>query len=217
MMRPNLQVALDTVDLGTAVRVALQVADLADRIEIGTPLLRRHGVRAIQELRDRCKDAILVADFKTMDYGHLETRLAIDAGADGVIVQAAATRATIEAACSCALEGSAFVMVDGIGIASVSDLARRVNGLDVRNIIIHRAKDEQNYKGGLTELSDTDVIPALRLPPLALAGGITPRNLPALLSGTNIDTIIIGSAIVTNPCPRNVALTFRSLLNGWSL
>ena len=214
MIASRLQVALDTIDLPKAVRVATQVVDVVDRIEIGTPLLRRYGVRAIEEMRDHCRDSILIADFKTMDYGYLETKLAIDAGANGVIVQAAATRATLEAACSCAIERNAFVMVDGIGFTDIAELARKVTGLSVKNVIIHKSKDEQNRYGPLGGLLDADIIPGLPLPPLAIAGGITLHNVSDLLLGNNIDTIIVGSAIVTSSYPREVAKGFMSLLNG---
>jgi 3-hexulose-6-phosphate synthase / 6-phospho-3-hexuloisomerase len=213
MTASNLQVALDTIDLSMAVSVATQTVDLVDRIEIGTPLLRKHGVRAIEELRGHCKDAVLVADLKTMDYGHLETRLAIEAGANGVVVQAAASRPTLEAACSCAVERDAFVMVDGIGIPDIADLARRISGLEVRNVIIHKAKDEQNRDGPLAEFLDASLVPSADLPPLAIAGGITPRNVHALLSAVEIDTIIVGSAIMSSPSPRDVTMEFLSVLN----
>jgi 3-hexulose-6-phosphate synthase len=212
MIATSLQVALDTIDLLTAVRVATQVVDVVDRIEIGTPLLRRYGVRAIEVVRNHCKDAILVADFKTMDYGDLEARLAIDAGADGIIVQAAATRATLEAACNYATQNSAFVMVDGIGITDVADLERRVTGLDVKNVILHKAKDEQNRDGPLTDLLHINTNRAPKLPPLAVAGGITPQNVSDLLSGTDIDIIIVGSAIMTSLHPRVTAMMFMAAL-----
>ena len=65
----KLQIALDTIDLARALNVASQTVSIVDRIEVGTPLLRRHGMRAIESIRAKFQDAVVVADCKIMDYG----------------------------------------------------------------------------------------------------------------------------------------------------
>ena len=54
-----------------------------------------------------------------------------------------------------------------------------------------------------------DVTSDMSLPPLAVAGGITPANVSKLVTLANIDTIIVGKAIVASDAPGKVV---RSLL-----
>ena len=96
--RVQLQLALDIVDLNDAIRIVAESMPFIDVIEVGTPLLHRYGPKAISVLRREFADMPLIADCKVMDRGGEEVAWATDAGADGVVIQAVAPRATIEAA-----------------------------------------------------------------------------------------------------------------------
>src|ERR1022692_567801 len=213
MTNPRLQVALDVTDLDRALYVASQVIDIADRIEVGTPLLRKHGVFAIQAIRAKFHETILVADCKIMDFGESETKLAIDAGADGVIVQAVAPTETIEAVCRTAQRLGAFAMVDCIGITNMTSLARKLNGLPLSHLIIHKSKDEQTSMGPIRARETLDLAVGNYLAPLAIAGGITAANVSELVALPQIDTLIVGEAIVSSATPQDVA---RSLIGAWT-
>jgi len=200
----NLQIALDTMDLATALNVAAQTIDIVDRIEVGTPLLRKHGMHAIQAVRAKFEDAVLVADCKIMDYGELETREAIKAGANGVIVQAAAPAETIRAVCMTAHSLNAFTMVDCIGISDVRGLANQLRDLPFSHLIVHKSKDEQGAMGPIQAYEIFDVMADVSLPRLAIAGGIAPENVSKLVTLANLDTIIVGKAVVASDAPRDV-------------
>jgi 3-hexulose-6-phosphate synthase / 6-phospho-3-hexuloisomerase len=212
MKPPRLQVALDTTDLDRALFVAAETVGVADRIEVGTPLLRKYGVSAIEAVRAKFDDAVVVADFKIMDRGELEAGLAIDAGASGVIVQAAAAVETVEAVCRTAERYGAFTMVDCIGIADVSAVAKELHGLPLSHLIIHKSKDEQSSNGPIRASEVPYLTNEVPLPALALAGGITLANVPRLIGLADIDIIIVGQAIVSSATPADVA---RSLLAAW--
>ena len=212
MTTPSLQIALDTVDLERALSVAARTIQAADRVEVGTPLLRAHGMYAVTAVRKRFPDAVLVADGKIMDYGELETTLAIEAGADGVIVQAVAPLETVEAACLTAQRLNAFAMVDCIGVPDVRTFAKEVRGLPISHLIIHKNKDEQRSSGPIRGWADPGLTQDTSLPRLAIAGGITPGNAPELAGMTAIDTIIVGQAIVASATPESVA---HSILAAW--
>src|SRR5205085_7520309 len=67
---PRLQLALDFVDLHRAVKVAEEaVRGGVDWIEVGTPLLKAEGLRAVRTLRSRFPDVPIVCDAKPMDAG----------------------------------------------------------------------------------------------------------------------------------------------------
>lgn len=209
----KLQVALDTTDLDRALGVAAQIRGIADRIEVGTPLLRRHGIRAIEAVRKNFSEAVVVADCKIMDYGESETMQSVEAGANGVIVQGLAPAETIEAVCLTAERLGAFAMVDCIGVADIKELAVQLRDLPLSHLIVHRSRDEQQAMGSIQAPEVLSAVVGTDLPPLAVAGGIAPTNVAKLATLTNIDTIIVGQAIVGSEAPRDVA---HRLLAAWT-
>lgn len=211
MSRISIQAALDTSDLERAVTIASQIADAVDRIEIGTILLRQHGMEAIRVLRRALSGVTLIADCKIMDCGFAETMLAIDAGADGVIVEAAAPLETIRAVCDAAASRDAVVMADGLGISDVSSLSPRLKGLPIAHVIIHTGKDEQALHGPppLEQIHAAAV--NQDLPPLAVAGGLSPANVVQIIREPRIDLIIVGRAIVSSDTPKDVLSEMRQL------
>ena len=84
---PYLQIALDNPSLEGAKRVIRSLPE-SDRIilEVGTPLLKKHGVKVIRELREIAKDVFIIADLKTLDVGKVEVDLAFEETADSVVV-----------------------------------------------------------------------------------------------------------------------------------
>ena len=95
-MKPILQVALDLLNEDRAFLIAENsVKGGADWIEAGTPLIKSEGMDVIRKLKDRLPDKTLVADMKTMDTGAFETEMASKAGADIVVILAAADDSSI--------------------------------------------------------------------------------------------------------------------------
>src|SRR5258708_16931052 len=73
---PIVQISLDLTSLDEALETAAIAVDAGvDWLEAGTPLLLAEGLRAVEHLRKRFPDHPILADLKTMDGGHLETRL----------------------------------------------------------------------------------------------------------------------------------------------
>lgn len=200
---------MDTMDLARALSVVSQTVGIVDRIEVGTPLLRKHGMRAIEAVRAECGDAVVVADCKIMDYGELETTEAVRAGADGVIVQAAAPAETIKAVCLTAESLGVFTMVDCLGIADIRGVADDLRDLPLSHLIVHKSKDEQGTLGPIQAYEIFETITGTGFPPLAVAGGITPANVAKLAALANIDTVIVGRAVVASDVPAEVV---RNLL-----
>jgi 3-hexulose-6-phosphate synthase len=209
-MKPKLQVALDTPDLARALDVAAQTRGIADRIEVGTPLLRMHGLHVIETVKKHFSEGVVVADTKIMDYGEWETTESIEAGADGVIVQGVAPTETIEAVCLTAQRLGAFAMVDCINVVDVKGLAAQLRGLPISHLIVHRNRDEQQTMGSIQAPEILSTVVGSELPPLAIAGGIAPANVAKLVALTSIDTIIVGQAIVASEFPADIAHRLRA-------
>jgi len=82
---PYLLITFDIPDLERMKSVANQIPK-SDRIifAVGSPLIKKYGAKAINEIRSGVKDAFVVADFKTLDIGKVEVDLAFEETADGV-------------------------------------------------------------------------------------------------------------------------------------
>ena len=185
----KLQLALDgTLEAGLQVLRAAH--SQVDVIEVGTPLVLREGVGAIERLRALYPDKALLADFKIMDAGDEEARLAFAAGADQVTALGVAADATIAAALKAARDCGGELLVDLIAVPQPLRRARQLLALGCTRFCLHRAHD-----------ADGDPVAALRelrqaLPEvqLAVAGGITAATIDELLPWRP-DTVIVGGAI----------------------
>lgn len=209
--RLRVQLALDVTSIQTAVAIAAETLDYIDRIEVGTPLLRCEGARAITTLRVRFPSVPLIADCKIMDCGAQETSMSLDAGADGVVVQALAPLETIKAVCAVAAPRNAQVLVDGIGTHDAALLAARVAGLPVDYVIAHRGKDEQAVLGAPPGMTLRTAAAQPGMPPLAVAGGLSPSNIADSAREPNVAIVIIGEAIVKSGSPRHAAAAIRRI------
>jgi 3-hexulose-6-phosphate synthase len=207
----ELQVALDIVDLDRAVVLAGSLNGSVERIEVGTPLILRHGVSAIRAVKSAAPDCVIVADCKTMDCGRINVMLAIEHGADGVIIQGAAPIATLIAATTKAAEFDKFIMVDDLGVSDLCGLALDMSGLLVRNVIIHTGKDEQ-ARGATPAARLAEAAKTLGLPPLAVAGGIDASNFPEILGSHPVDVVIVGEAIYDGAEPLAEVERLRNLM-----
>ena len=193
LMKPILQVALDLLNTHRAIQIAKEsIKGGTDWIEAGTPLIKSEGMDIIRNLRDIFPDKKIVADMKTMDTGAFETEMAAKAGADIVVILAAADNSTIIEAIKSARKYGTKIMIDLIG---VKDKIRRIQDLEklgIDYICIHVGIDEQMIgKKPLEILKET--VKKTNIP-IAVAGGINSENAVDLVkAGASI--IIVGSAI----------------------
>jgi len=210
----GVQVALDVRSLDLAIEIAQEVLELVDRLEVGTPLLSAHGGVAVTEIRQAFPDAVIIVDCKLMDRGGEETAHLIDAGANGVIVQAAAPSATVGAACEAASSLEASVMLDGLGAQGEKQIAEMIHLPAISHYIVHKGKDEQAASEGNLLQAVRDAAALKDMPPLAAAGGLSPSTIPAIVGEPSLDLIIVGEAMVMSGDPRRTAMEIRALCQG---
>jgi len=139
----QLQIALDEIDLEHARRILHEVGNAIDIIEIGTPFILRDGIKPITAIAGEFPSYSLLADFKIMDGGTFESRLAFDAGADIVTVLAAADDMTIQAVVKQSRNFGKQVMADMIAVKNIEERALDLESLDVDFICVHTAVDVQ--------------------------------------------------------------------------
>ncbi len=209
----KLQVALDLLDIEKALEIALDVADYVDYVEAGTPLIKMHGMKAVEKLSDEV-DKPVIADLKTMDTGKLEAEMAFSHGAYGVTVLAAAYPKTIKDVIETASKYGGISLVDTIGLPHLEDVLSKIEaaGAAPTYLLIHSGIDMQEE--GITPDSilsrGGDIT---RYGKLAVAGGITVHNIDKLLHVKEIELFIVGGGITKAENPREAAMMLRERLN----
>jgi 3-hexulose-6-phosphate synthase / 6-phospho-3-hexuloisomerase len=194
MKNAILQVALDVLELKRALQIAHEaVLGGADWIEVGTPLIKSEGVRAIRSMREEFPDSTIVADMKVADTGSLEVEMAAKAGASIVCILADADDSVVEEAVRSARKYGIRLMADLINDPDPVARAVQLESMGIDIICAHAGIDQQ-MKGKdaleiLCRLSSQIHIP------LAIAGGIdADRAGDAVTNGADI--IIVGGWII---------------------
>ena len=194
----KLQVAMDVLTTADALALAGKVAAHVDIIELGTPLIKAEGLRAITAIKEAHPDKIVFADLKTMDAGELEADIAFSAGADLVTVLGTAGNSTIAGAVKAAQKHGKGIVVDLIGVADKSARAREVIALGATFVEMHAGLDEQAEEGFtfqtlLTDGTESGV-------DFSVAGGVTVSSIAAV-QAAGATVAVAGSAIYSATDP----------------
>jgi len=206
---PYLQIALDNPSLERAKEVVSQVPQ-SDRLifEVGTPLLKKYGAKAVRELRDSSRDMFIVADLKTLDVGKVEVDLAFEETADAVV---AAGLAAPEILDGFIYEAKRFGIYAFIDMMEVSDPIRKLRSLKQlpEVVILHRPIDVEavgvHHRMELIKELRQE-FPRERLL-IAIAGGIVPETArDALEKGADI--VIAGRYITQSKDVRRAVREF---------
>ena len=207
-MPPYLQIALDVTDIERVKKIVSELPS-SDRIilEAGTPLIKKYGVRVIQELREIAKDIFIVADLKTLDVGQVEVDLAHDETADAVVASGLAPRDTLEKFNYEAKRLGIYAIMDMMGVSNPVEVLNSLSEHpDV--IILHRGIDEE--KTGKTRWELIKEIKAMfkdKKILIAVAGGIEPGNVEEALKA-GADILVVGRYITQSKDAERAAREF---------
>ncbi|UCH32853.1 MAG: bifunctional 5,6,7,8-tetrahydromethanopterin hydro-lyase/3-hexulose-6-phosphate synthase [Candidatus Bathyarchaeota archaeon] len=189
---PYLQIALDIPSLERTKSIIKNLPD-SDRIilEVGTPLLKKYGVRVVQELREIAKDIFIIADLKTLDVGKVEVDLAFEETADAVVAAGVAAKETLNKFIYEAKKLGIYAVVD---MMNVEDPVSKLTTLkELPNIVVlHRGIDtETGRTHGLERIQELKQAFAGQKFLVAVAGGIVPEvAVEALEKGADI--LVVG-------------------------
>ncbi len=207
---PLLQIALDCIDPDEAVRLAEQVHEYTDILEIGTLLLKKEGIRIVRQIKRRFPEKVLFVDTKTVDIGKCEAQVMFDAGADIISVCGAAPDNTITLVIQESRNQGKQVMLDLLGTADSYRQIKRLTMLKPDYLTVHSGIDERSSENRLFD--KVEIISQISPLPLAIAGGIRLEDIPYLLVFQPA-IIIVGAAITTAEAPRETAKLFRKSLH----
>ncbi|HET6625898.1 MAG TPA: orotidine 5'-phosphate decarboxylase / HUMPS family protein [Nocardioidaceae bacterium] len=192
----EIQVALDRIPLERAVQITAEVAQHVDWIEVGTSLVKQYGVAGLLAVVESAGRTPVLADLKTVDDVRFELALAFDAGARSATVLGLAPQVTLDTAVEVCAGRERELVVDLMGLS-----ARQIEALAERlphSVVLapHVSKDAQ---GGAERVTDL-LGPWAEGRRIALAGGLTADDLPALADRPDL-RVIVGSAVTKSPNP----------------
>ncbi|MBX0301168.1 orotidine 5'-phosphate decarboxylase [Cryobacterium sp. 1639] len=206
----KLQVAMDVLTTADALALAGKVAPHVDIIELGTPLIKAEGLRAVTAIKQAHPDKIVFADLKTMDAGELEADIAFTAGADLVTVLGTAGDSTIVGAVAAATKHNKGIVVDLIGVSDKVTRAREVIALGAVFVEMHAGLDEQAEEGftldTLLSAGETAQVP------FSLAGGVSVATIAAVQKA-GADVAVAGGAIYGADDPAAAAAELRAAIS----
>ena len=212
-MKPKIQLALDTSDLGFALKTAWELQEYVDIIEAGTHLLLAEGLRCVRLLKDLFPEKVVLADTKIIDGGDVLAEAACSAGADVITVVSAASQATILKAASAAHSTGKKVLLDHLSIDWDSPDFLTKAALEIDAVGLHLPKDLQDS----TRL-DADILrKALNnfTMPIFLAGGVEHELLRKMI-GLPIEGFVIGKYLLEGSNRIKKASELKILINQWN-
>lgn len=203
----QLQVALDVLDLPSALTLANQVSEHVDILELGTPLVKAAGIAAVSAIKAAHPDKLVFADLKTADAGELEAGLAFEAGADLVTVMGTVDDDTIRGAVAAGRKYGKQVVADMIGVVDgrVARI-REVAKLGVSFVEIHAGLDEQARPGySIQQLLEDGRLAGV---PFSIAGGVKADTIGAVREAGAV-VAVAGGAIYNATDPGAAAAELK--------
>lgn len=214
---PYLQIAMDKPSLEQQLNLIRELPDNDHLIvEAGTPLIKKYGINVVEKLRAEKENAFIIADLKTLDTGHLEAKIAADAGADGVVVSGLADNNTIEKAIREAGKSGIYCIIDTLNTKNPAGLIEELE--EKPHIVeLHRGIDEEYAGEDHSAWGDIPKIKEMTKENLvAVAGGITQKTAGEALEA-GADILVVGRAIANSKDPESKSRDFLEAMGeAWS-
>lgn len=207
----KLQLALDTLTLDECEALLCKLDGLIDVVEIGTPFIIEEGLKALTYLKKKFSKQSFLADVKIADGAKIETKSAINAGADIITVLGFSETQTIKDCVEVAHSHGKEVLVDMIAIPNIQEKAKQLDELGVDYICVHNAFDVQEVvESPLAEL--IELKKANVKAKIAVAGGIKLSTLPEIVS-LEPDLVIVGGSITNSQNPLEVTKKMKEIMD----
>ena len=204
----KLQISLDVIDLDKALEIAAQVADSCDILEIGSLLIYKYGLQAMEQFKKAFPSKTLLADVKIVDRGKEIVSLLGQAGADWITVMAGTDKNVVHTACTEAEKNNMKVMLDLLDAASKGQSAMEAKNLGANALLFHQAYDAQEPQ---TFLDKWDMVKGNSSLPIFISAHIKRENVEEILK-LNPAGLIIGKSITGAANPKEEAEYFYQLV-----
>lgn len=189
----KLQLALDEFELEEALRVAEQVREYIDIIEMGTPFVLNFGMESVRRFKEAFPEKEVLCDAKIMDGGKYESDMAYENGADYVTVLGVTDSFTIQGSIDSSNVYGKKTVVDMICVKDLPGRIAECEAMGAHVLAVHVGTDAQAQ--GRTPLDDLKIMKKYaKKSEIAVAGGINSKTIRKYVE-LQPDIIICGGAI----------------------
>ncbi len=212
MSKPLLQVALDTLDIPTALKATQALASEVDVLEVGTILCYAEGARAVATLRALYPEHIILADLKAADAGSTVAEIVFSQGATWMTVICCAPYATMAAALEVARKYKGDVQIELYGEWTFEQAEKWLQ-IGLTQAIYHRGRDAA-FAG--QQWGEADLEKIRRLVDMgfdvSVTGGLNPEDL-GFFKGIPVKCFIAGRGLYQADEPAKAAREFKEAIN----
>jgi 3-hexulose-6-phosphate synthase len=202
----KLQISFDNIELDKAILTCKQVNQYANIIEIGTSLILRYGIKAIEKFREKFPDITILADTKIIDRGTTITEMMINNGADWVTVMGGTTTHVIHNVAAAAERHKKKVMLDLLDSQSPGQSALEAKKLGIDAVLIHRHINDDD----LIFLDRWEMVRGNTDLPVYISTDTDKESIKKVID-LRPDGIVIGKAITAATDPAQEAEFFATL------
>ena len=203
----KLQVSFDMTNLNNALQIASSIAKYTDIIEVGTLLIYRYGIAAVEQFKKMFPNKSILADTKIVDRGQEVVPLFAQAGADWITVMAGTSKNVIHRTCTAAHKLNVNVMLDLLDSSTVGQAALEAKNLGVDALLFHSPYDEQE---SLIFLDKWDMIKGNTTIPIFVSARIDRDNVDEVIK-VRPDGLVIGKSITEAENPQKEAQFFYEI------
>jgi len=203
----KLQVSFDFVDLEKSLDIASDIADYVDILEVGTILIYKYGISALEQFNAKFPNKKILADTKIVDRSREVVPLIANAGADWLTIMAGTGKNVIHTACTIAHDLGKKIMLDLLDANSLGQSALEAKNLGVDALLFHQAHEEKES----SVLDKWDMVKGNTDLPIFIAAKIDRKSIDEVLQLLP-DGIIVGQAITTAENPGQEASYFADLI-----
>jgi 3-hexulose-6-phosphate synthase len=209
----KLQLAIDLLDQKEAAKLAQEVEEFIDIVEIGTPIVINEGLSAVEHMSKSVTNTQVLADLKIMDAASYEVSQAVKFGADIVTILGVSEDASIKSAIEEAHNNGKELLVDMIAVQNLEQRAAELDKMGADYIAVHTGYDLQ-AKGVSPLESLRTVKSVISNSKVAVAGGIKPDTIKSV-AVEQPDLIIVGGGIANADDPKKAAAKqCRDIIDG---
>jgi 3-hexulose-6-phosphate synthase len=201
------QVSFDFIDLNTSLDIAEDISEYVDIFEVGTILIYKHGISAVEQFKNKFPNKKILADTKIADRGKEVVTLFANAGADWMTVIAGTGKNVIHMACVTAHDLGKKIMLDLVDANSIGQSAMEAKNLGVDCLLFHQAYDEPET----SILDKWDLIKGNSDLPIFIAAKIDRGTIEEYIQ-LRPDGIIIGRSITAAEDPVKEAEYFSKII-----
>ncbi|MBV9691894.1 MAG: orotidine 5'-phosphate decarboxylase [Ktedonobacteraceae bacterium] len=196
----SIQIALDCLDIERAINVAkIAKEEGADFLEVGDPLIKSQGVTAISKIKQATSEIPIVAEMMSADWGQDQVELAATHGADLVFLIGPASQVSVQRAVSMARRLGLILLLD-VPLEASQEWCAAVQKAGVDGLVITTNIDIGSDTPSAEQRAA--IIRRWSELPLAVSGGFSPYDLPAM-KNMECDIVIIGRSVVDAVDPKS--------------